>query len=453
VYNVADSSGNSDDPITRTVRVVDRLAPTLFLGTWDDSVEFEEDGFLVVEAGHPFASLEPPDFAASDACAGELGLPKSELEENEPGVVAWAWALNAQTGEPNDDGTVLPVTYTYDEFTYKVGDHLLIYQAKDGVGRTYPDFGGDNVPDVFDDDFRLDVLDEEGNFKVDYVRLVRVVDTIAPTIIELVGGARIVVDCAVKFVDPGYRVTDIADGNVEVSVSGDPDVFTPGNYVRTYFARDSVGNEQTVERLITVRDNCPTTFYELDIVVEGEGAVEVFPAQLTYAEGTEVSLTAAPGFKFRFARWDGALSGTSSAATLVMDSDKTVTAIFTPVVWLTMIVTPPDAGKLTMQPEPIELVEGAEVGAWVGIYDPGRTVAISVETARRFRFKGWRGDVEEPEKTGCRVGCRRDIETIVAVTMDTDKTIEAVFKRKLPWWVYVLIIAGVGGAIAAIAGG
>ena len=75
----------------------------------------------------------------------------------------------------------------------------------------------------------------------------------------------------------------------------------------------------------------PTAFYTLTVSVSPSngGTVGRSPDQTEYAPGTAVTLTATPTQGFAFSRWDGALTGTSNPATIVMNSDRSVTAIFT----------------------------------------------------------------------------------------------------------------------------
>jgi hypothetical protein len=66
--------------------------------------------------------------------------------------------------------------------------------------------------------------------------------------------------------------------------------------------------------------------FTLSVTVEGSGKVQLQPSGGTYAAGTAVTLKAVPPKKFT--GWSGDLSGSSSTETLVMDSDKSVTASF-----------------------------------------------------------------------------------------------------------------------------
>jgi uncharacterized repeat protein (TIGR02543 family) len=71
------------------------------------------------------------------------------------------------------------------------------------------------------------------------------------------------------------------------------------------------------------------TTYQLTVNVSGSGSVAVNPDQPEYVEGSDVTLTAAAPAGWEFSGWSGDLSGTANPATVTMDSDKTITAIFT----------------------------------------------------------------------------------------------------------------------------
>lgn len=58
------------------------------------------------------------------------------------------------------------------------------------------------------------------------------------------------------------------------------------------------------------------------------GSVELDPADGPYPSGTTVELTPQPAAGYDFAYWQGALTGSETPASLVMDSAKSVTAVF-----------------------------------------------------------------------------------------------------------------------------
>ncbi len=73
------------------------------------------------------------------------------------------------------------------------------------------------------------------------------------------------------------------------------------------------------------------THLALSVVVEGGGTVMMNPGPVgeTYDPDTEVTLTAVADSGYTFAGWSGAVSSTESSVTLTVDSDKSVTAVFT----------------------------------------------------------------------------------------------------------------------------
>ncbi|HEX2980156.1 MAG TPA: hypothetical protein VHO48_07820 [Anaerolineaceae bacterium] len=68
--------------------------------------------------------------------------------------------------------------------------------------------------------------------------------------------------------------------------------------------------------------------YTLATNVQGKGHIDRNPAKSTYTFGEQVQVRATPDSGWVFAGWTGALSGTANPATLAMDGNKTVTAIF-----------------------------------------------------------------------------------------------------------------------------
>ncbi|WP_345161065.1 InlB B-repeat-containing protein [Pontibacter saemangeumensis] len=71
--------------------------------------------------------------------------------------------------------------------------------------------------------------------------------------------------------------------------------------------------------------------YTLSVSTTGSGSVSKSPNQTSYAAGTSVSLTATAASGYQFSGWSGDASGTSNPLSLTMNSNKTITANFTPV--------------------------------------------------------------------------------------------------------------------------
>ncbi len=72
-----------------------------------------------------------------------------------------------------------------------------------------------------------------------------------------------------------------------------------------------------------------TNNYTLTTVTNGSGTINLNPVGGTYAVGTEITVTANPDSGWQFSGWSGDLSGATNPAIITMDSNKSITAIFT----------------------------------------------------------------------------------------------------------------------------
>ena len=78
-----------------------------------------------------------------------------------------------------------------------------------------------------------------------------------------------------------------------------------------------------------LNDNVAPTF-TLAITIEGQGSVD--PPGGAYDEGEWLTLTATPADGWRFYSWMGAVSGRDNPASVTMSEDRSLTAIFVPIV-------------------------------------------------------------------------------------------------------------------------
>ncbi|MBO0724436.1 MAG: immunoglobulin domain-containing protein, partial [Blastocatellia bacterium] len=81
--------------------------------------------------------------------------------------------------------------------------------------------------------------------------------------------------------------------------------------------------------------------FALSLSTQGQGTIQSIPAGPAYQAGTIVQLTAVPATGWRFSNWSGDLTGDANPATIVMNSPKSVTAIFTEVNTPPAITTQP----------------------------------------------------------------------------------------------------------------
>ncbi|MGC9384428.1 MAG: InlB B-repeat-containing protein, partial [Kosmotogaceae bacterium] len=92
---------------------------------------------------------------------------------------------------------------------------------------------------------------------------------------------------------------------------------------------------------------CPLTQpkFTLYVSTEGQGDVNLAPAEGPYVKGTTVTLTAVPEEGWEFVEWSGDLSGSDNPESLVMDEEKSVTAHFeekAPIPTITFVSVPDD---------------------------------------------------------------------------------------------------------------
>jgi len=111
--------------------------------------------------------------------------------------------------------------------------------------------------------------------------------------------------------------------------------------------------------------------------VDGNGTVTPAPGTHVYDAGEEVTLTATAGTAAIFSGWTGDLTGSASPATITMDRDRSVTAVFLNTYQLTLTASPPGASGAGFTPEsPTTVVHGE----WT---------PVSVTVPAGYRFDNW----------------------------------------------------------------
>ncbi|MCB9002904.1 MAG: InlB B-repeat-containing protein [Ardenticatenaceae bacterium] len=143
----------------------------------------------------------------------------------------------------------------------------------------------------------------------------------------------------------------------------------------------------------------PDTGATLTINIIGNGAVTTNPA--SPVGGDMVTLTANPDSGWLFAGWGDDLSGTINPETLLLDTDKTVTANFIEETF-TLTVISFGAGHVEVNPEQVE-------------YNNGDSVSLSAIPDAGGAFVSWGGDLSGSTNPAI-------------ITMDSDKNIEAYFQ-------------------------
>ena len=132
----------------------------------------------------------------------------------------------------------------------------------------------------------------------------------------------------------------------------------------------------------------------------------LIPTTTQFEEGETVVLNATPSTEYTFFAWSG-VSGSSASTSIVMDSDKAVTAVFTKKRYALNI-------SIEGEGEVNEKIIKAGVST---DYNSGTIIELSASPAIEWIFVEWKGDFSE-------------IENPTQISIDKPKNITAVFEKK-----------------------
>jgi len=222
-----------------------------------------------------------------------------------------------------------------------------------------------------------------------------------------------------------YEVIVNIEGKGEVDIDPHEEEYEEGTEVSltavpaegwlfTEWRGDFEGTDEQID--ITVDENKEVTAvfeeepiekYDLTVSIEGEGITEPEEGTHTYREGEVVTVEAMPEEGWYFVEWTGDHESTDEQITMVMDSDKELTAWFEEdVEYHELEVNIDGEGTVEVEPEQEE-------------YEAGTEVTLTAVPAEGWKFVEWRGD-------------ETSTETEITVTMDEDKTITAYFEELGP---------------------
>jgi|GEM_PF-579776 len=163
-------------------------------------------------------------------------------------------------------------------------------------------------------------------------------------------------------------------------------------------------------------DGVAPATYTVSVAAE-HGVVSKSPDLAEYSSGESVSLEAVPATGYAFVGWSGDLSGSSNPATLVMDGNKSVTAIFASNVH-TLTVTA-SGGSVARNPDKAS-------------YEYGESVTLTASAGPGYSFTGWSGAASGTNSS-------------VTIVMDGDKSVTANFAPIS----YTLSLAATNGSVVA----
>ncbi|PKD44868.1 InlB B-repeat-containing protein [Rhodohalobacter barkolensis] len=147
-----------------------------------------------------------------------------------------------------------------------------------------------------------------------------------------------------------------------------------------------------------------TEIFTLSTNVNPEEAGAVSPSQGEFDEGDEVTLTASANQGWIFSGWQGDHNGASNPASIVMNSDKSITAQFEMLEY-----------DLTLETEGSGTIQEQVVTSKTESYQEGTAVQLTAEPDEGWEFVEWTGDLSGSTNP----------ETI---TIDSEKSVTAVFE-------------------------
>jgi uncharacterized repeat protein (TIGR02543 family) len=119
--------------------------------------------------------------------------------------------------------------------------------------------------------------------------------------------------------------------------------------------------------------------YTLALSANGLGTTSPSIGTHTYNSGSQIIVSATPDSGWQFTGWSGDLSGTSNLASITMNGNKTVTAIFTQ---NTYTLTTSTTGQGSVSKTPNQTT-----------YTYGASVQLTATPAAEWTFTGWSGDL------------------------------------------------------------
>ena len=183
--------------------------------------------------------------------------------------------------------------------------------------------------------------------------------------------------------------------------------------------------------------------FALNVIVQGSGSVTSSPVGIncgndcseTYAQGTSVTLTAAPQSGATFSGWSGACAG-SGTCIVAMSATRTVTTTFTQIT-RTLTVAKGGTGAGTVTSAPAGINCGSDCSE---PYAQGTSVTLTAAASAGSTFSGWSG-----------AGCSGTGTCVVSMAAATTAT--ATFAAN-PTYTFALTVTvnGSGGVGSAPAG-
>jgi len=155
--------------------------------------------------------------------------------------------------------------------------------------------------------------------------------------------------------------------------------------------------------------------YTLTVTINGNGNVTIEPYKTTYTYGENITLTATADPDWMFSGWSGDISSSENPITIVMDGNKSITAVFTQKPYTLTIIT---IGNGTVNKNPDHT-----------FYADGENVTLTANPDLGWKFVEWSGDVSGNTNP-------------ITIVMDGNKTVYATFIQEE--YILTITIEGLG---------
>lgn len=136
---------------------------------------------------------------------------------------------------------------------------------------------------------------------------------------------------------------------------------------------------------------------------EGEGTIHLSSPQDRHLDGTTVFVTASAGTGWRFVGWSGDASGTENPLEVMVNTNRSITAVFKPdSTHRVLVAIASPGGTVTREPDLAEYVNGT-------------AVRVTASPLPDYEFSEWEGDAKGKENP-------------LSLLMDRDKSVRARFR-------------------------
>lgn len=167
---------------------------------------------------------------------------------------------------------------------------------------------------------------------------------------------------------------------------------------------DLTGSENPASIVINGNTSIQAVFFQLfnlDVLTDGEGVVSRDLEQDQYTDGSVVTLTATPSIGWEFDHWEGDLTGIDNPATVIVNSKKSVKAVFVQKQYVLEVMSD-GSGTVNRNPNQQTYIYGTEV-------------ELRVTPDKGWSFDHWEGDLSGSSNP-------------VTITIDGNKTVAAVLR-------------------------